>query len=101
MLDVMSCSSCPQRRIMVRVMKNRGFTDKLYFANFISTHIIIVAVILLTALSGKMEITDMSALSVLPTAAYAELGLHTCFIIWKAKCENMSKYGKSDSIEMN
>lgn len=81
--------------------KERGFTDRLYIVNFIAVHIIVVAVVILTALSGILNITDMSALTVIPPAAYAELGIHTGYIIWKAKAENMIKFNKQDDINMN
>lgn len=76
----------------------RGFTDKLYIANFVAVQFIVVAVILLTLFSGKLGITDMSALATLPACAYAELGAFSCLICWKNKCENMKKLGKTDDI---
>lgn len=82
------------------LMKKRGFTDKLYYLNFLMVHIIVCAVVILTALSGAIGITDMSALSTVPPCAYAELGIHTGFIIWKAKCENLNKHGKNEVITM-
>lgn len=82
------------------MLKNRGFTDKLYVINFISVLLIVISVIILTALSGFIGITDMSALSVIPPAAYTELGIHTGFIVWKAKSENMKKFGQTDNITM-
>lgn len=42
-------------------------------------------------LSGYLEVTDLSIVSVGVPAAFAELGLHTGFIIWKAKIENCRK----------
>lgn len=77
----------------------RGFTDTLYVLNFISVHIINLSIIILTAVSGILNITDMSALAVIPAFSYAELGIHTGFIIWKAKAENMSKFGIKEDCE--
>lgn len=73
--------------------RKRGFTDRLYILNFISVHVINFFIILLTALSGVINITDMSALAAIPAFSYAELGIHTGFIIWKAKAENINKFG--------
>lgn len=63
----------------------------MYYYNFVAVHAIVAAVIILTALSGILGITDMSALSTIPPCAYAELGIHTGFIVWKAKTENCRK----------
>lgn len=69
----------------------RGFSETLYFYNFRAVWIFTAACYLLTALSGYLEVTDLSIVSVGVPAAFAELGLHTGFIIWKAKIENCRK----------
>ena len=74
-------------------MKKRGFTDKLYFLNLTLSWLFIVICIVMTALSGILGITDLSLVSVGIPAVFAELGVHTGFIVWKAKTENMSKFG--------
>lgn len=74
----------------------------MYYYNFVAVHAIVTAVVILTALSGLLGITDMSALSAIPSCAYAELGIHTGFIIWKAKTENCRKhkdYSKLEELE--
>lgn len=71
--------------------KKRGFTDCLYVFNVVAVHVIVVACLCITALSGKLEIADLSPLSAIPTCAYGELAIHTGFIIWKAKVENCRK----------
>ena len=82
------------------MIKNRGFTDKLYFLNLTLSWLFIVVCIILTALSGKLGMTDLSVVSVGIPAVFAELGVHTGFIVWKAKTENMSKFGATpNSIE--
>ena len=78
------------------VFKHRGFTDYLYFLNLTLSWLFIVICIVLTALSGKLGITDLSLVSVGIPAVFAELGVHTGFIVWKAKAENISKYGYQD-----
>lgn len=73
-------------------VKSRGFTDRLYFYNFCAVNAIVVAILIITALGGILELTDLSPLSNIPQWAYGELGLHTGFVIWKAKAENQRKY---------
>lgn len=73
-------------------IKNRGFTDRLYFYNFCTVHIIVAAILAITALGGTLGLTDLSPLANIPQWAYGELGLHTAFIVWKAKAENCRKH---------
>ena len=75
------------------MFKKRGFTDKLYFLNLTLSWLFIIICILITMFSGKLGIQDLSIVSVGLPAVFAELGIHTGFIIWKAKTENISKYG--------
>jgi len=75
------------------VFKHRGFTDYLYFLNLILSWLFIIVCIVITIFSGKLGITDLSLISVGLPAVFAELGIHTGFIVWKAKTENISKYG--------
>jgi hypothetical protein len=75
------------------MFKKRGFTDKLYFLNLTLSWLFIIICILITLFSGKLGITDLSIVSVGLPAVFAELGIHTGFIIWKAKTENISKFG--------
>lgn len=77
---------------MWKIIRNRGFTDKLYFCNFCAVHILMLAILVITALGGMLNLTDLSPLSNIPQWAYTELGIHTGFIIWKAKAENQRKY---------
>jgi len=77
---------------MRKMMKRRGFTDRLYFYNFVAVHLIMAAILGVTALSGILAIADLSPLCSIPQWAYTELGIHTGFIIWKAKEENSRKY---------
>lgn len=78
---------------MFKKFKERGFTDKLYFLNLTLSWLFIVICIVMTALSGRLGITDLSLVSVGIPAVFTELGVHTGFIVWKAKTENMSKFG--------
>ncbi len=74
----------------------------MYYYNFVAVHLIVVAVVILTALSGILGITDMSALAVIPPCAYTELAVFSGFITWKAKTENCRKnkdYSRLESLE--
>lgn len=75
------------------MIKKRGFTDKLYFLNLTLSWLFITVCIIITIFSGKLGITDLSIVSVGLPAVFAELGIHTGFVVWKAKTENMSKFG--------
>ena len=71
--------------------KRRGFTDKLYLYNIIFTTAVVITSFIAVFLSGKLSL-DTSPISVIVPAAYGELAVHTGFIIWKAKSENVRKY---------
>ena len=72
-------------------MFRQGTMNKLYFLNFKITWFFVFICVILTALSGYLGITDMSVLSSAVTCAFAELGVHTGFIVWKNKVENCRK----------
>ena len=76
---------------MLRKKRKRGFTDKMYLYNVIFVTAVVIISFTAVFLSGKLEI-DTSAISVIVPSAYAELGVHTGFVIWKAKAENARKY---------
>lgn len=78
---------------MIKFFKSRGYTDKLYFLNLTLSWLFILVCIVITIFSGKLGIDDLSLVSVGLPAVFAELGIHTGFIVWKAKTENISKYG--------
>lgn len=78
-------------------LKSRGFTDRLYFLNLTLSWLFIIVCIVMTALEGRLGITDLSIASVGIPAVFAELGVHTGFIVWKAKTENMAKFNPSDN----
>ena len=78
---------------MRTLFRNRGFTDKLYFLNLTLSWLFIIICIVITLFSGKLGIQDLSIVSVGLPAVFAELGIHTGFIIWKAKTENINKFG--------
>lgn len=85
---------------MKRYMRKRGFTDRLYLTNFFITWVFVAMCFLATIFSGVLGIADLSVLSTAIGCAFAELGAHTCLIIWKAKVENIEKH-KLDMDIMN
>lgn len=85
---------------MKRYMRKRGFTDRLYLTNFIITWVFVALCFIATLFSGKLGVTDLSVLSSAITCAFGELAIHTGFIVWKAKVENIEKH-KCDMDIMN
>ena len=86
---------------MYKMFRKRGFNDRLYLLNFIVVWVFIALCLLLTVFSAFYTISDLSVVSVGIPSAFAELGIHTGFIVWKAKVENMSKYGEKSNITMD
>lgn len=84
---------------MRKLLFRRGFTDKLYYYNFRAVWIFTMACFILTAASGYLNVTDLSIVSVGIPAAFAELGVHTGFIIWKAKTENCRKHKDQSKVK--
>lgn len=76
---------------MRRLLFRRGFTDKLYYYNFRAVWVFVAACFILTAVSGYLGVTDLSIVAVGIPAAFTELGVHTGFVVWKAKMENCRK----------
>lgn len=76
---------------MRRRKRRRGFTDKMYLYNVIFVTAVVIVSFIAVFLSGKLML-DTSAISVIIPSAYAELAVHTGFVIWKAKAENARKY---------
>ncbi len=74
-----------------RKKRKRGFTDKMYLYNVVFVTAVVILSFIAVFLSGKLMI-DTSALNIIIPSAYAELAVHTGFVIWKAKAENARKY---------
>ena len=71
--------------------KQRGFTDRMYLYNVkFVTWIVIFSFVLMFI--SVFHSVDTSPLAVIVPAAFAELGLHTAFLVWKAKAENINKH---------
>lgn len=90
---------------MNKKFRKRGFTDQLYWLNFKCTWAFILVCVIVTMLSGVLNITDLSIASYGIPAAFTELGVHTGYIIWKAKSENINKHrlpeDLNESIELD
>ena len=69
----------------------RGFTDKLYLYNVAFVTAVVIISFTAVFMSGWLHI-DTSAIYVIVPSAYGELAVHTGFVIWKAKAENVRKY---------
>jgi hypothetical protein len=63
----------------------------MYLYNVIFVTAVVIVSFIAVFLSGKLMM-DTSAISVIIPSAYAELAVHTGFVIWKAKAENARKY---------
>ena len=73
-------------------VNKRGYTDKLYFLNLKLTWIFVWACFILNAICGFLGVPTLDIITYGVPAAFAELGIHTGFIIWKAKVENCRKH---------
>lgn len=78
------------------MMKNRGFTDKLYLINLIASWLFVLIGIICTFLESVCGVIDMTVFNVGIPCVFTELSVHTGFIIWKAKQENISKFGGTE-----
>ena len=81
------------------MFKKRGFSDRLYFLNFTIVWAFVAVCVILTILSGYIGITDLSIVGTGIPAAFAELGIHTAFIVWKAKTENIRKWKDKEALK--
>lgn len=87
---------------MIKFIKSRkSFTDRLYFANLIFTWAFTLVCILITLFGANMGIMDYSIVSVgLPTV-WAELSVHTGFVVTKARIENLAKHNKLEDTDVS
>ena len=82
-----------------RHVRNRGFTDKLYFINLTLTWIYTLLCMLFTLLGKHIGIEDYSFVSIVCPLIWAELTVHTGFVVYKAKCENLRKFTGDSVVE--
>ena len=83
-----------------RHIRFRGFTDKLYFTNLVLTWIYTILCLIFSILGNNLGIQDYSFVTIVCPLVWAELGVHTGFVVHKARVENLSKW-TGDSIIHN
>ena len=79
-------------------IKDRGFTDKLYFANLIFAWIYTL-LCLIFSVRGGLE--SYAFVEIVCPLIWGEVALHTGLVVWKAKVENLSKWAKKDIEKVN
>ena len=86
---------------IVRWIQQRGYTDRLYFCNLVMTWIYTLLCLVFSLLGSRIGIEDYSFVSIVCPLVWAELGVHTAFIIHKAKVENLKKNIPPESVSWN
>ena len=81
---------------MIKWLKSRGYTDRLYFLNLTLVWIFVVVCIVLSFMGLDHEMGNFDIISYGLPAAFGELGIHTGFVVWKAKHENLNKYPRAE-----
>lgn len=84
---------------MLKKRKRRGFTDRMYLYNVIFVTVVVIISFTVIFMSGILGMTDLSPITAIVTSAFAELGIHTGFVVWKAKVENCRKHKDLNIIE--
>lgn len=85
---------------MKRIRKRRrGFSERLYLLNLLLVWVYVFSIFWLTKNSGNLGIMDLSSYASGMPYAFAELGIHTGFIVWKAKVENCRKYKDVNAVQ--
>lgn len=82
---------------MWKWFKSRGFTDRLYFMNFVMVQIWTILSLLTLWMSTALMLNGTALATickVIIVSVWSELGAHTGLIIWKAKAENQAKFAK-------
>lgn len=81
------------------MFKKRGFMDKLYLMNLIFAWVFTILCIVLNAVSGSLNVYDLSVITYGLPVVWGELGIHTGFIVWKSKVENFRKFKDVNRLE--
>ena len=66
---------------------------------FIVVWVFVAMCLVVSVFSAFYTISDLSVVSVGIPSAFAELGIHTGFIVWKAKVENCRKHKDVNRLE--
>ena len=78
------------RQSFLNKLDKQGWTNRVYWINFILVWLFVFICLILTVFSGVFNM-DMSFATAAVTAAFIELGAHTAFIIKKTEAENVAK----------
>ena len=81
---------------MIKYLKSRGFTDRIYLINLILVWIYTIFCGIISIFAQNIGITDFSFITVVCPLLWADLAVHTGFVVWKAKVENLSKWTGND-----
>ena len=84
-----------------KYLKTRGFTDRLYAINFGFTWGYTITCFIFSICGPLIGIEDYSFVSIVCPLVWVELGVHTGFIIHKAKVENIKKNLPAENINWN
>ena len=79
---------------MAEHQKRMEFSKKIYIFNIIFVVCLVIASLVLIALSGRLGLTDLSPLTVICTSAFGLLSVANIFYFRKAQAENILKIGK-------
>lgn len=71
---------------------SKSYTDRLYFLNLAMAWLFTIWCNVLTIFGDNWGVQDYSIIVYGLPLVWAELGVHTGFVIWKAKAENINKY---------
>ena len=83
---------------LIKTIKYRGFTDKLYFYNLIFAWFYTL-LCLIFSVKGGLE--NYAFVEIVCPLIWGEVTIHTGLIIWKAKVENLSKWTGKDIEKLN
>lgn len=85
----------------MKKIRDRGFTDKLYFANLCFAWIYTLLCLIFSIFGSRIGIEDYSFVTIVCPLVWTELGVHTGFVVHKAKLENVQKNLPINDISWN
>lgn len=84
--------------IQMKKLQRRGHTDRWYHYNVFMVAAITIMTFIMMWLSPWLSF-DLSPLAYIVPAAWAELAIHSAFIVRKAERENIHKYPQGSCTE--
>lgn len=86
-----------ENKQLKEMLKNKSrppgeFSKVMYKYNVCFVTVVTILSFILMFYSGTVTYIDLNPLCYIVPGAYAELSIHTAFMVWKAKCENIHKY---------